>query len=158
MKKEAALMEKSVFDPRTRLLIPAALCVAVPIGVFGTPYMALATVAYLTMIWALFFTEDRKRHGILMTSAVALDLAIVLTLQFKREAIQTAVSLTLTPLQQAHILFSLLATLLYVPLLILGMRRLKGISGGILHRRMGMTAFLLRTAGFVLMFSMLKKD
>ena len=96
-----------------------------------------------------------------MNAAIALDLAIVLTLQFQRQAVQTAVKMELGPFQQLHILVSLIATLLYFPQLFFGWMlfqgRLQTLFYKTLHRRLGYTIFTFRTMGLILMFSMLKR-
>jgi|GEM_PF-678601 len=147
----------------TRLFGSAVLIAsALAIEPWLTLPMKWATWCYFLLCAGIVLRKrSRGAHALLMGSGVAGDLALVLILQFQRNAIQTAMAFTLTPLQQAHIGFSTGATVLYLPLVYLGWRQWRGQSGGAspgkaqLHRRLGMAAFFLRTAGFILMFSLL---
>lgn len=144
------------------LLVPmvAVIGVAAIVGVVATPYMAAATVAYGLMNVGLVNRRTPKIHARLMGSAIAIDLGIVLTLEVQRHAINTAIGFTLSPLQQAHIGMSSLATLLYFPVAILGWRRLHGRlsdNGRRWHLRLGLLAYIFRTLGFVLMFALLER-
>jgi hypothetical protein len=126
-----------------------------------TPYMAIATISYFTMIAGLFYRKQTAIHYPLMSTSIILDLLIVLTLEINRHAVKTAVAMTLHPIQQLHILASSIAVLLYFPIVILGLLRLyagynsKKVRST--HKILGITAFIFRTLGFVLMFTLLKK-
>lgn len=126
--------------------------------------MRVASCAYFAMLTGLLLRRNRGWHVKLMIAAIGTDLGLVLALQLQRSAIQTAITFKLNGWQQAHIGFSTAATLLYVPVLALGWRlaRFKGnpssASGAKLrdlHRRLAVPAFIFRTLGFLLMFSML---
>jgi len=83
---------------------------------------------------------------------------IVLTLEMQRHAINTALAFSLSPMQQAHIAMSSVATGLYFPVLFLGWKALlRPISRKQLqlHRRLALTAYTFRTLGFLLMFALL---
>lgn len=123
-------------------------------------YMAVATLGYLILCLGLFFRKERNKHVLLMSTGIVLDLSIVLTLEIKRNAIKTAMALTLSPLQQCHILASTVAVLIYFPVVYLGATRLMGrgtAQQAVLHKKLGLTAFVFRSVGFVLMFSLLWK-
>ena len=93
-----------------------------------------------------------------MITAILIDFSLVLVLEFTRGATQTALSLSLTPLQQVHIISSSIATLLYLPILILGWKRWNGSSTFLQdqwHLKLGLLAFIFRTIGFILMFTLL---
>jgi hypothetical protein len=125
---------------------------------FGTPYMCVATFSYFTMVTGLVLRNNKKVHYKLMATAITLDLLLVLVLEVQRHAIHTALSFTLSPLQQAHIGASSVATALYLPVVILGLRRLWGLSSEKLktwHMKLGITAFIFRSLGFLLMFSLI---
>lgn len=128
--------------------------------IWATPYMGFATLAYGLMNIGLMNRRRSSIHVSYMISAIALDLALVLTLELQRDAIKTAISFSLTPLQQAHILISSMATVLYIPIIILGYRlycgRLNGL-GRLWHRRLGIAGYVFRSLGFFLMFSLLMK-
>lgn len=145
-----------------RSVASALVAAAVAIGTVAkltTPYMATATVAYVALLTGVLMRSKRKIHVPLMVAGVMLDFALVLILQFKRSAIQTAIGGTLTPLQQTHIAFSSTALALYVPAMVLGAKALSGAADP--HKRpphayLGRLAFFFRTCGFILMFSMLE--
>jgi hypothetical protein len=120
--------------------------------------MGIASMAYTAMVLGIAFRKDRKLHGTLMGSAMMLDVGLVLFLQLTRDAVGTAMGPSLTPMQVLHVSTSLLAVLLYAPLVYLGLRSKKGNASAAErrnHRLIGMGAFLFRTAGFLSMFSML---
>jgi hypothetical protein len=134
----------------------AALLAFLPL----TPYMWAATLAYsLQVAGFLLRKRFRMAHVRLMAAGMLLDLSLVLILEAKRDAIATALTFDLTPLQQAHIAVSTLAVLHYLPITILGYSRLKNPASPdsyrSWHRRLGISAFVLRSLGFLLMFSMI---
>lgn len=125
---------------------------------YMTSYMLVASIAYLFLASGVYFRKTKNVHARLMAIGIALDLLIGVILQIQRSAVQTAFSFKLDALQQAHIATSTLAVILYIPIMYLGWQRLQGRLGaqaGFWHRRLGVAAFLARTAGFILMFSML---
>lgn len=126
---------------------------------FTTPYMAVASLAYLLLACGVVQSARRKAHVALMSSGVVMDLGVVLTLEVKRSAVATALGGELGPLQMGHVAFSLAAVILYVPTMVLGWRGIRGGKGGPsrlkAHRILGKVAFLFRTVGFGLMFSLL---
>lgn len=126
---------------------------------FVTPYMTWAAIAYVLMAFGFLLRENRRVHVPLMLSAILADVSLVLLLQFQRHAIQTAASFKLGVWQQAHIGFSTLALVLYFPILYLGVRAYwfnTTASQRSVHKRLGYLAFVFRTLGFLLMYSMLK--
>ncbi len=139
--------------------VPAAvLATSATVGIMTTPFMGLATLAYGAMICGYWERKNRKSHVRLMSFAIFLDLALVITLELRREAIETAISMTFGPLQQAHIFFSLVATILYFPILFFGFYLWKNPGPSPIktwHIRLGKVAFFCRTLGFFLMFTLL---
>ncbi len=125
-----------------------------------TPYMVVATLNFILLLFGYSFRhKNRKIHAASMTTAMLSDLCLVLVLEFQRDAIATAVSFDLSFLNQAHILSSTLATLLYFPVLFLGILLLRSrasVAQRKAHRRLGTLALCLRAIGFILMFSMLQ--
>ena len=127
---------------------------------FVTPYMWIASLAYAFMVSGMLFRKSSRRiHVYLMSSAMALDLALVGTLEIKRNAVEKALEFSLGPWQQAHIMASLLALSLYGPVFALGLWRYlrpgSPAPARLWHIRLGIAAFVLRSLGFLLMFSML---
>jgi hypothetical protein len=122
----------------------------------GTVYMTIAAFNYLIILAGFLCRKlNRRIHVTLLSLGILFDLSLVLLLEFQRDAIATAVSLKLSPLNQAHIYFSSLATLLYIPMVITGIMILKKERCRIWHRRLGYGTIFFRTLGFLLMFSML---
>lgn len=126
---------------------------------FTNPYMTLAALAYSFFLWGLGLRRNRRVHAALMNAGMGLDLALVLVLEFQRDAIATALGFSLTLPQQAHIACSSFAVLFYFPTLITGWKRLRRPTARpelrTWHLRFAFTAFALRTLGFLLMFSLL---
>lgn len=144
------------------LLFPTlALLAGGVVGYFATIYMGIATGSYLLLVGGLIYKKNRERHSRFMLTAISLDLLLVVILQIQRQAIQTMLAFSLTGMQQAHVGVSFAATVLYFPVLYLGIRLWKHPELAIklrkAHVNIAITAFLLRTAGFILMFSLLKK-
>ena len=129
---------------------------AVAIGLSATPYMGAATFAYFLMVTGIFYRKrDREKHRALMIAAMSIDLFLVLLLEFQRDAIGTVIALDMGFLPLAHVAFSTAALILYGPLIFLGRKLWAGKESRLWHRRLGLTAFALRSLGFVLMFSLL---
>ena len=126
-----------------------------------TPYMGAATLSYCLMTTGVILRKEKKIHMPLMITAIVLDLAIVLILQIKRHAIQTASEGTLNGLQKSHIAFSTIAVLLYIPVAIFGLKKISKRtkrtqpSHSKLHQKFGICAYIFRTLGFITMFSLL---
>ena len=122
-----------------------------------TPYMYVAIASYALMVLGLCYRKkNRQIHATLMSTAIATDVAIVLLLQIQKHVIGTALSSTLNTWQQLHVLASVIAVLLYLPVVILGYRLLWQQAGRVArlwHIRLALTAFFFRTLGLILMFS-----
>jgi len=122
----------------------------------GTIYMTIATLNYLLILAGFLVRKtDRKAHVRLVSLGILFDLCLVLVLQFQRDAIATAMSFKLSPLNQAHIFSSTLATVLYIPQAITGYKLQKGANTRKAHQIIGMMVLVFRTLGFILMFSMI---
>lgn len=126
-----------------------------------TAPMMVATFAYYLMVVGIFNRRRRVLHVTLMGSAILLDLGLVLVLEIQRSAINAALNYPYTGWQTAHIVASTLAVLFYLPTIVLGLKRLRNPkitpSVRLWHMRVALTAFSLRTVGFVLMFTMLSR-
>lgn len=117
--------------------------------------MTIASLAWLCLVLGYLARRKRSRHVPLVVAGIGADLGLVLYLQITREAVQTAVSFSLSPLEQIHILFSTLALVLYFPVLYLGIQLIRGQkTSRLLHKRFAVTALIFRTLGFLFMFSM----
>ncbi len=152
-------------NTKLKLYLTVLAIMAVIMGAFTTPYMAFASYSYWLLCVGLWFRKTPQFHATLMSFGILIDIALVLVLQIKRSAIQEAMSFSLMPIQQAHIVFSTLALILYFPTLYLGFKLMKlrkteqtgpeYLKTRKVHRVLGLFAFGLRTVGFFLMFSML---
>ena len=115
-----------------------------------------ATVAYALLVAGVLQRKHRPIHPILMSAGIGIDAALVLALQVQRSVIQDAITNTYSFWETGHILSSTVAFALYFPVVWLGVRQWRGIggaSGRAWHIRVALTAFLFRTIGFVLMFT-----
>lgn len=124
----------------------------------GTIFMAAATVAYGLLVLGLVFRFNRRVHPVLMLCGMIIDISIVLILEVQRNAIDTALSFTLSLMQQAHIGSSTIALLLYFPTIAMGWKLWKqGPRPGLRkwHIRVAIASFCFRTLGFLLMLSFL---
>ncbi|APJ03128.1 hypothetical protein [Silvanigrella aquatica] len=129
------------------------------VKIFATAYMSFATLAYGFMLLGVLNRKTSKIHAKFMGSAIFIDLSIVLVLELKRDAVQKALEFSLTFFQQLHIGMSTLALLFYFPIVYLGIKALRtGLTHleRKIHISLGIIAFVFRTIGFILMFSMLK--
>jgi hypothetical protein len=121
-------------------------------------YPVLATVAFALLLTGFALRKRGKlRHAWLMGSGMAIDLTLVLTLEITRNAIATALG-TLTLYQQIHVGSSTLAVFLYIPVFVLGLKRLRAPSTANIalrawHEKLGYAALALRAVGFAFMFS-----
>ena len=144
---------------KLNLWIAIVLSILIILSFLVTPYMVVATFAYLALATGLLFRKNRKLHVSLMHLGMILDVSLVLILEIQRSAIGTALGPTLNGFQTAHVIASTLAIIFYVPTYYLGFYRWKGLDKDknkrTWHIRFALTAFCLRTIGFLLMFSML---
>lgn len=123
-----------------------------------TVNMYIATVAWLLLLLGYAMRRNRAIHVPLMLLGISSDILLVLYLQLTKSAVETALSFSLSSLQQLHIACSSVALILYFPVLFLGFTLLRGRatkSARKLHVRLASTALVFRTLGFFLMFSML---
>ena len=132
-------------------------------SIFTTPPMMIATFNFCLLLLGFSFRHRSKSvHASLMTLGILSDISLVLLLQIQRNAVQTAVAFRLSPLNQAHVICSTLATLLYFPVLFYGWKLYQNTSARgntrLIHKRLGLAALFFRTLGFLLMFSMLKPN
>lgn len=135
---------------------------------FVTSYMMVATAnLFVLLVGFTLRKTNRRAHALLMGLGMLSDLILVLTLQYQRNAIQTAIAFKLTFFNQAHILSSTTATALYIPMAVLGVQIYRNSTQKnnliaietqrLLHKRIGWLTLIFRTLGFFLMFSMLEQ-
>lgn len=116
----------------------------------------IAAVAWVLLVIGLVKRDRRTVHVTSMLVAFALDFALVLYLQVTKDAVQRAVGFELSSLGQLHVLTSTVAILLYLPVFWLGCKLMRGSATPVdrrWHIRLALTAFIFRTLGFTLMFS-----
>lgn len=133
------------------------LTASVLIGWAFSPYKGIATASYLCLLIGLIHRKNRNVHAGLMSAGMTTDVLLVLVLEFQRSAIATSAGGSLNSFQIAHVIVSTLAVVAYLPTAYLGFRRWKGSLSAEkipLHLRFGVSAFTLRTLGYLLMFSM----
>lgn len=126
-------------------------------------YPALATLSFALLLAGFRLRLTKPwRHAALMSAGMALDLALVLTLELTRNAVATAIGPELTALQRIHVAASTAAVALYLPVFALGAVRLFRPASAneafrTWHRRLGYAALGFRATGFLFMFSMLSR-
>ncbi len=119
--------------------------------------MTIAAFNYLLILYGfLNRKKNRRLHVRFVSLGILFDLALVLLLEFQRDAIATAVSFKLSALNQAHIFASSIATTLYIPMMITGFMIIRHEKYRVQHRRMGNLVILFRTLGLILMYSMIE--
>lgn len=94
-----------------------------------------------------------------MLIGIGTDIGMVLYLQVTRGAVQKAAEFSLGFFAQCHILASTVALILYVPVLFLGFKLIRGgfsVRTKQVHVALATCALICRTMGFLLMFSMWK--
>jgi hypothetical protein len=140
------------------LVVGLTFLILISIGVLATPYMVAATISYFLLVTGLIYRKEKIIHARLMMSGIFIDLLIVGILELSRDAVKTAIEMRLDPLQQFHILASTIAVVFYIPVVILGYKRFKGKATPAMakaHGKLGILAFIFRSLGFILMFSLI---
>ena len=130
-----------------------------------SPYPWIAAFGFaLLLAGFLFRKRDRRLHAALMSAGMALDLGLVLILEFSKNAIGTVFHEKLNVWQQLHVGTATFAVALYIPIFALGCLRLfrpeldrSGIAK-YWHIRLGICALVSRSASFLFMFSMLGRS
>lgn len=152
------------FSPRHlsrggRVVAWALAFLIMSVSIFTTPYMAAATFAYGCLILGLIERKKRNFHMSLMLTGILIDIMLVLILEVTRSAIGTATGESLSFVQYTHIAVSLLAVLLYFPILGHGYLLVGKTSNKeslrSRHIKLGVSAFVLRSVGWFTMFSFL---
>jgi len=126
-----------------------------PLDASYVVYKALASLAFLLLVGALVQHRNRKIHVPLALSGMALDLALVLILEFSRGVIVMTVEQHWSWAQWTHIGASSLAVLMYFPVLWYGIKILRGGAGKgarAAHKHSAHLAFALRAIGFGFMW------
>ena len=119
----------------------------------------IAPAAWLCPVAGFLLRKRRKFHISLMLTGIMSDICLVLYLEFAKGAVEKALQFSLTPFHMSHIGFSTGALILYFPLLYLGFLLVRGKGNAatvIKHKRVAILALVLRSVGFIFMFSMWK--
>lgn len=128
-----------------------------------TPYPYVSTLSFLLLLAGFAVRRTRRDlHVRLMCSGMALDLVIVLLLEFSRDAVGVAFGSTLTPYQLTHVIASTFAGAFYIPVFILGYKRWRNPAAPeslrTWHMRLGYCALACRAVGFLFMFSIVGRN
>lgn len=116
----------------------------------------VASAGWLLLVVGWTQHRDRRRHLALVLPGMALDLGLVLYLEFTRSVIEKTMTTRYDALETIHIATSAAAVALYVPTIVLGVRLMAGnTSAGVRlwHRRSAVAALALRTVGFAFMWA-----
>ncbi|MCG3133485.1 MAG: hypothetical protein HMLKMBBP_00659 [Planctomycetes bacterium] len=113
-------------------------------------YDLLSALGWALLAAGWIARRNRTAHLRLVIPGMALDLGLVLWLEFTRSVIAQTVTTSYSPLQWTHIGASAAATVLYLPVIWLGIalvRRKATPAQRSWHRRLAVAALLLRTVG-----------
>ncbi len=114
-----------------------------------------AILAWLLLVNGLILRKKTSWHVPLMLSGMFLDIAIVINLQITKKAVQTVIAMEMSPLKQVHVFFSTLAFILYLVIIYLGNKLLKGEKNlKKLHVQIAIAAFTFRTIGLICMLAL----
>ena len=121
-------------------------------------YDAVATIGWLLLVLGWWFRRDRARHLTFVIPGMAVDLALVLWLEFTRSVIERTVDTQhhYSLLERIHIGTSTAAVVLYIPTIWLGIlliRRRGGPAVRAWPQRCAIPALVLRTIGFAFMWA-----
>ena len=119
-------------------------------------YKSLATLAFVLILVGAAKCRVRKIHVPLVLAGIGLDLALVLTLELSRDVIAMTVEKDWSWMQWTHIGSSVLAVLLYFPVVGTGVSILRGAkqrSTWTAHRGLATAALACRAVGFGFMWT-----
>jgi hypothetical protein len=119
-------------------------------------YDAIATVGWVLLVLGWWFRKDRRRHLSFVIPGMAVDLGLVLFLEFSRNVIERTMRETYSTVEQIHIGTSTAAVVLYIPTIWLGILLIRGKGGPDVrawHKRCAVPALVLRTIGFGFMWA-----
>lgn len=114
-----------------------------------------AILAWLLLANGLILRKKTKFHVALVLSGMFLDIALVVFLQIKKNAVKTVLAMEMPLLQEVHVIFSTLAFILYPAVIYLGSKLLEG-KGDYkkLHVQIAIAAFTFRTIGLICMLAL----
>ncbi len=108
-----------------------------------------STFVLLLVLAGVSVRHRPKWHITIMSSAFAIDLSLVLYLEFTRNAVEQ-VATHVRPMVYVHAAISLGVLITYVVMILLGRRVLKGRRASrATHRNMGITFVVLRSLNYV---------
>ncbi len=116
----------------------------------------IATVGWALLVLGWIFRRQRTRHLGFVLPGMAVDLGLVVYLEMSRSVIELTAEKTYNAVQWTHIGTSTVATVLYIPTIILGARLMSGATGAGIrtwHKRCAVSALVLRTIGFAFMWA-----
>ena len=119
-------------------------------------YDAVATLGWVLLVLGWWNRRNRRRHLACVIPGMAVDLGLVLWLEFTRSVIELTMEKEYGVLERIHIAASTAAVVLYLPTIWLGVRMLRGDAtpaARLLHRRFAIPALALRTVGFAFMWT-----
>lgn len=129
-------------------------------------YDAVATLGWALLALGWMFRRDRSRHLACVLPGMAIDLGLVLWLEFTRSVIERTMGSAAVPdpraygvAERIHIGTSTAAVVLYLPTIWLGVKLAWGRAGlrtplvRTWHRRCAVSALVLRTVGFAFMWT-----
>ncbi len=118
-------------------------------------YKAIAALGLALLLAGWSQRRKRSVHVPLVIAGIAIDLTLVLILEFSRDVIGMTVEKQWSWQQWTHISTSAAAVLVYFPVIWFGVALLRGKAGPAArtaHRRLANLALALRTIGFAFMW------
>ena len=116
----------------------------------------IATIGWVLLVLGWLSHKNRGRHLGFVLPGMVVDLGLVVYLEMDRSVIEQTAQKHFSAVQWTHIGSSTLATVLYIPTIILGVRLMMGLGGSGVrawHKRCAVSALLLRTVGFAFMWA-----
>lgn len=115
------------------------------------PFQIQSGIILFLIYLALYFRKERKKHVPIILTAIIWDVILILQIELTRGAVEKAVKFTTNKaILNFHVSIAVSVVILYVVLIILGRKLLKGnMAVKPLHRILGCVTVILRTTTLV---------
>jgi len=113
-------------------------------------YKLISTISVCLLIIGLYFRFNRRVHIPLMGTAAFIDLILVVVLETQRSVMNQVVRDELSGSLQMHLPFAITTGIMYVPLIIFGIRLAKGAEQiRVWHRYTGGIFIVVRLGNYI---------
>ncbi len=112
-------------------------------------------IVTLMIIGALQARKNRKSHVRIMSFAMAWDVILILQIEITRHAVEKAISVANNSMMlNIHVSLAVLTVILYVFMIILGRKILKGENSFLaIHRKLGVFTLVMRILTYITSYS-----